>query len=105
MPLKSIYDSLSLDLESIDIPRPKVRDVDVIIKALIIKEFEGHSLRSAEIRVDHAVLHFWEKKLSDYVEVILNRILVNLEHADYSKTFVDSTIFTHKKEIDQKYKQ
>lgn len=65
-----VYDSLSLDLESIDIPRPKVRDLDIIIKALLIKEFEGLSLRSAEIRVqeilgkriDHTVLHFWEKK-------------------------------------------
>ena len=103
-----VYDSLSLDLESIDIPRPKVHDLDVILKALIIKEFESLSLRSAEInvqevlgeRIDHAVLHFWEKKLSNYIEGILNRILENLEQRDYSETFVDSTMFTNKKEKD-----
>ncbi len=64
------YDSLGIDLESMDIPRPKVHSLDVIIKALIIKEFEGLSLRAAENRVeeligrriDHAVLHFWGEK-------------------------------------------
>jgi hypothetical protein len=48
-----------------DIPRPKVHDLNVIIKAFIIKKFERIPLRSAEIRVqevlgvilDHAVLH------------------------------------------------
>ena len=67
--LLKVSDLLSSDLESIDIPRPKVHDLEVLIKALIIKEFEGLSLRSAEIwvqevlgeRIDHAVLHFWEK--------------------------------------------
>ncbi len=111
--LLAVYDSLPLNLESLDIPRPKVHDLNTIIKALIIKEFEGLSLRSAEIRIqevlgiriDHAVLHFWEKKLSSYIEEILNRILFNLEQMDYSKTFVDSTIFTDKKENSQEYKQ
>jgi hypothetical protein len=96
-----------------EIPRPKVHDLDTIIKALIIKEFEGLSLRLAEIRtqevlgtrIDHAVLHFWEKKLSDYIEEILNRILVNLEQIEYSKTFVDSTTFTNKKEKARESKQ
>lgn len=40
------YDSLGIDLESIDIPSPKVHSLDIIIKALIIKEFEGLSLRA-----------------------------------------------------------
>jgi hypothetical protein len=38
--LLDVYDSLSLNQESMDIPRPKVHDPNVIIKALIIKEFE-----------------------------------------------------------------
>jgi len=111
--LLEVYDSLPLNLESMEIPRPKVHDLDTIIKALIIKEFEGLSLRLAEIRtqevlgtrIDHAVLHFWEKKLSDYIEEILNRILVNLEQIEYSKTFVDSTTFTNKKEKARESKQ
>jgi hypothetical protein len=70
-------------------------------------------LRSAELRVqevlgeiiDHAVLHFWEKKLSNQIEEILNRVLENLEQQDYSETFVDSTIFTNKKKKVQESKQ
>ena len=37
--LLEVYDSLSLNLDSMDIPRPKVYDLNVIIKALITKEF------------------------------------------------------------------
>ena len=48
--LLEVYDSLSLNLDSMDIPRPKVYDLDVIIKKLIIKVFEGLSLRSAELK-------------------------------------------------------
>jgi hypothetical protein len=35
------YDSLSLNPEPMDIPRPKARDLNVIIKAIITKEFDG----------------------------------------------------------------
>jgi hypothetical protein len=81
--LLKVYDSLSLNLDPMDIPRPKFYDLDVIIKVLIIKTFEGLSLRSAELRtqevlcvmLDHAVLHFWEKELSNHIEEILNRVL------------------------------
>ncbi len=61
-----------------DIPKPKVHEIKTIVKALIIKEFEGLSLRTAEVRVekllgiDHSVLHFWEKKLAPYMEGIVN---------------------------------
>ena len=85
----------------------------MIIKALITTEFEVVYLRSAEIRnqealgerVDHVVLRFWEKKLSNHIEEILNRVLVNLEQMEYSETLVDSTMFTNKKENDWKYRQ
>lgn len=111
--LLGVYDALSINFESIDIPSPKVHSLDVIIKALLIKEFEGLSLRSAELRVqevlgeriDHAVLHLWEKKLSSQIEEILNRVLESLEQHDYSETFVDSTIFTNKKKRVQEFKQ
>jgi len=65
-----IFDSISINIESMNIPKPRVYDIKTIIKALLIKEFEKLSLRSAEVRVnqllgvriDHIVLHFWEKK-------------------------------------------
>ena len=65
-----IFDSVSINIESMNIPKPRVYDIKTIIKALLIKEFEKLSLRSAEVRVnqllgvriDHIVLHFWEKK-------------------------------------------
>jgi hypothetical protein len=38
--LLEVYDSLSLNPETMDIPRPKVHDLNVIIKALITTEFE-----------------------------------------------------------------
>ena len=52
------------------------------------------------IRIDHSVLHFWEKKLAPYVEEIVNEILKELQRLDYSESFVDSTIFTNKKGIE-----
>ena len=71
---------------------------------MIIKEFEDLSLRVAEVRVkqllgvriDHTVLHFWEKKLA-YMEEIVNKILKELHKLEYSESFIDSTIFTNKK--------
>ncbi|HOK58245.1 MAG: hypothetical protein H5T42_09020 [Methanothrix sp.] len=102
-----VFDSLSLDLRSINAPKPKVYDLETIIKALLIKEFEGHSLRSAEvrikevlgIRIDHSVLHFWEKNLSSTIEEILNKVLERLQSIDYTDSFIDSTKFANKKRI------
>ncbi len=107
------FDSLSLDLRSINAPLPKVYNLNIIIKALLIKEFENHSLRSAEIRIqellgiriDHSVLHFWEKNLSSAMEEILNRVLERMQSLDYTDSFIDSTIFTNKKEKVQEFKQ
>ncbi len=50
------------------------------------------------VRIDHSVLHFWEKKLSPYIEEITNEILKELQKLEYSESFVDSTVFTNKKE-------
>lgn len=107
-----IFNSIDIDVESKNIPKPRIYDIRKITKALIIKEFEGLSLRSAEIRVkkllgiriDHSVLHFWEKKLSPYMEEIVNRILEELQKLEYSGSFVDLTIFS-KKGIEWRYMQ
>ncbi|MBW9221738.1 hypothetical protein KKP97_01630 [Methanothermococcus sp. SCGC AD-155-C09] len=47
-----VFDWINVPFESIGIPKPKVHNIKVIIKALIIKELEKLSLRSAEIRVN-----------------------------------------------------
>jgi hypothetical protein len=100
-----VFDTIDIDFNSMDIPKPKVHDIRMITKALIVKEFEGLSLRSAEVRaekllgvrIDHSVLHFWEKKLAPYMEEIVNRILEKLHKLEYSESFADSTVFTNKK--------
>lgn len=89
-----------------NIPKPRKYDIKTIIKALLVKEFEELSLRTTEVRVkqllgvriDHFVLYFWEKKLASYMESIVNEILKELQRLEYSESFVDSTIFTNKKE-------
>ncbi|MBW9222587.1 hypothetical protein KKP97_06030 [Methanothermococcus sp. SCGC AD-155-C09] len=47
-----VFDWINVPFESMGIPKPKVHDIKVIIKALIIKELEKLSLRSPEIRVN-----------------------------------------------------
>jgi hypothetical protein len=84
-----IFDSISINV-AMNIPKPRKYDIRTIMKALVIKEFEGLSLRTAEVRVkqilririDHSVLHFWEKKLAPYVEEIVNEILKELQRLD-----------------------
>ncbi|MBW9222683.1 hypothetical protein KKP97_06540 [Methanothermococcus sp. SCGC AD-155-C09] len=49
------------------------------------------------MRIDHSVLHFWEKKLSPYMEEIINMVLKKLHILTYSKSFIDSTIITNRK--------
>jgi len=101
----TIFDSIDVNIESMNIPKPRIYDIKTIIKALIIKEFEKLSLRAVEVRVkqilgiriDHTVLHFWEKKLAPYMEEIVNAILRELHKLEYSESFADSTIFTNKK--------
>ena len=66
------WDTRNYDIElalkvfdSMDIP--KVHDIRMIMKALIVKEFEGLSLRATEVRVEkllgvrinRSVLHFF----------------------------------------------
>jgi len=51
------------------------------------------------VRIDHTVLHFWEKKLAPYMEKIVNAILKELHRLEYLESFVDSTTFTNKKGI------
>ena len=105
----TIFDSIDVNIESMNIPKPRIYDIKTIIKALLIKEFEKLSLRAAEVRVkqilgiriDHTVLHFWEKKLAPYMEEIVNAILRELHKLEYSESFIDSTIFTNKRGKDR----
>jgi hypothetical protein len=76
----AIFDSIDVNIESMNIPKPRIYDIKTIIKALLVKEFEKLSLRAAEVRVkqllgiriDHTVLHFWG--LAPYMEEIVNAI-------------------------------
>ncbi len=45
-----IFDSISIDIGAMNIPKPRKYDIKTIIKALIIKEFEKLSLRAAEVK-------------------------------------------------------
>ncbi len=47
----AILDSINIDIESMNIPKPRKYDIKTIIKALLVKEFEGLSLRTTEVRV------------------------------------------------------
>jgi len=46
----AVFDSISINV-AMNIPKPRIYDIRTIIKALVIKEFEGLSLRMAEVRV------------------------------------------------------
>ena len=46
----AVFDSISINV-AMNIPKPRKYDIRTIIKALVIKEFEGLSLRTAEVRV------------------------------------------------------
>jgi hypothetical protein len=45
----AVFDSIDVNIESMNIPKPRKYDIKTIIKA--IKEFEKQSLRAAEVRV------------------------------------------------------
>ena len=43
-------------------------------------------------RIDHSVLHYWEKKLARKLKLLLDSILSVLYHLPYQQTIADSTI-------------
>jgi hypothetical protein len=45
-----IFDTIGINVAT-NIPKPRKYDIRTIIKALVIKEFGGLSLRTAEVRV------------------------------------------------------
>ena len=99
-----VFDEVIGDIELPNYLNPKKYDVILILKVLVIKVFLDISLRVAEnlsviflgIRIDHSVIHYWEKRLRDYIVEIVNLILKRLWNFDYGKTFIDSTIFSNK---------
>ena len=84
----------------------RVHNIRVIIKTLIIKEFEkivvpkicrDKGKVNSQSKDYHSVLHFWEKKLTPYIEEIVNTILRMLHRLIYSENFIYSTIITNRK--------
>lgn len=85
--------------------RPPKHDKKDYLKLLIVKEFKKRSLRSAETdyseficeqRVDHSVIHYWEKNLD---KQLITKIIVLIgkkidSSLRYDFTFVDATEFT-----------
>ena len=80
-------------LSDIDFPRnrrgrPYKREPKTYIKRIILKEFFSCFLRKAENileeRIDHSVIHFWEKKLSEnFMEKLVKRVAKFLD-TDYN---------------------
>ena len=86
---------------------PYKHDAELIVKLLIYKEFKTLSLRSAEDesekiarkRIDHSVIHYWEKKLATKLKYLLDKILTIFQLFPYQRTIADSTIWSGKKNL------
>ena len=101
--LGNIRQHLDKILSGIDFPknmrgRPFKRKPKTYVKLLVLKEYFGCSLRKAECllseRIDHSVLHFWEKRLDkQFIERLVGSIAKRLK-IGYDFSFVDSTMFT-----------
>lgn len=92
--------------------RPPKHEKKTYLRLLILKEFKKRSLRSAETdyselicnqRVDHSVIHYWEKNLDKgLIEEIITLIGKKIDSSmEYEYTFADATEFTswNKKEL------
>jgi hypothetical protein len=84
--------------------KPK-HDLRSYLKLIIIKEANKASLREAEIkyskiickeRIDHSVIHYWEKKFdSNLIERLVKNLGNKIEKIlDYAFSILDSTKFT-----------
>ena len=84
--------------------KPKY-DLREYIKLICLKEIKRASLREAETdyseiickeRVDHSVIHYWEKKLDkEFIETMIEEIGRKIEElVDYRFSVLDSTKFT-----------
>jgi len=85
--------------------RPPKHPLEEYLKLIIVKEFKRRSLRATETdyselvckeRVDHSVIHFWEKKVNkELLEKIISLLGKELDkHMENEYTFIDSTEFT-----------
>lgn len=83
--------------------RPPKRDKKDYFRLLIVKEFKKRSLRSTETdysklvckeRIDHSVIHYWEKNINRGVIEKIIRLIGKELDLSYEYTFVDSTEFT-----------
>ena len=85
--------------------RPPKHSIREYLKLLIVKEFKKRSLRSAETdysefvckqRVDHSVIHYWEKNIDkELIEELITLLGQKLDNSfNYDYTFIDATEFT-----------
>jgi hypothetical protein len=83
--------------------KPK-RSIRSYLKLIIVKEYKNASLRDAEwdfsrmicrSRVDHSVIHYWEKKLpKEVIEKIVRTIAEEIEKSlGYDFSVIDATKF------------
>jgi len=81
-------------------------------KLIVVKEYKNASLMDVECdfsktvcdsRVDHSVIHYWEKKIpKDIIEKIVRFVAEEVEHQlDYDFSIIDSTKFASWKKNDE----
>jgi len=82
------------------------------VKLIVVKEYKNASLRDAECdfsrtvcrsRVDHSVIHYWEKKLpKEVVEKVVRIVAEEIERQlGYNFSVIDSTKFASWKKNDE----
>ena len=108
--IDNFLEQLDKIIPELEIPRkrrgrPPKHPIQDYLRLLIIKEFKKRSLRSTETdyselvceqRVDHSVIHYWEKNIDrDLIEEIIVLIGQKLDNSfNYEYTFIDATEFT-----------
>ena len=93
--------------------QPVKSDPKDYLRLVLVKEFKNCALRDAEVdwsffvcrrRIDHSVIHYWEKKVGrEFIENLVRKLGKMLEDTiGYDFSFVDSTLFTtwNKKEVE-----
>lgn len=93
--------------------QPVKSDIKDYLRLILVKEFKDCALRDAETdwsffvcrrRVDHSVIHYWEKKIGrEFIEFLVRKLGKMLEGVlGYDFSFMDSTLFTtwNKKEVE-----
>jgi len=99
-----VFDNVVGSMELSKELKPRKYCIELLLKVSVVKEFLRVSLRAMEnltemffgAKIDHSVIHYWEKKLNNYIITIVNQILRKLWSLDYEMTFIDSTKLSNK---------